>query len=228
MIFRMFAAALAAGLLAAILITGLQSIITTPMILQAEVYEAADTSHDHGTTDNAQHETDWMPEQGMERLFYTFLANCGAGVGFALLLIVGMSFNLGALGGGRGVMWGIGGFAAFTLAPALGLPPGVPGLAVPDEQIAQVWWVMTTVLSGVGLAAMVFGKSYVLKFLGMVLLVLPHVLGAPVGSGESQVPAELAARFSASSIVLSAIFWVMIGYFSGLLFWRIGEKFRDT
>ena len=108
MVFRLFSAALIAGLLSAALITGLQALITTPMILHAETYEITDPAHEHG-------HADWKPAEGTERMLYTLLANCGAGVGFALLLVVGLSFDSAAASGVRGVIWGTAGFGVFTL-----------------------------------------------------------------------------------------------------------------
>jgi len=223
MVFRVFATALAAGLLSAILITALQSVTTAPMIVEAETYEVASPGHDHATHDHDA-EVPWMPADGLERMLYSLLANFGAGVGFSLLLIVGLTFDLPAVGAGRGVLWGTAGFAVFTLAPALGLPPGVPGLAVPDEQAAQLWWLGTVLFSAAGLGALVFGKTSVFKVLGLLLLVAPQLWGAPHAMGESLAPATLAARFAATSIVLSAVFWLAIGYFSGAIFARLGAQ----
>ncbi|MBL6932872.1 MAG: CbtA family protein [Rhodospirillales bacterium] len=230
MVFRMFAAALAAGLLSAVLITGLQSFITAPLILEAETFEEVAPAHNHdghshGDATAQPSWAPWAPEDGLERQLYTLLANCGAGIGFALLLVVGLSFDLPALSARRGVMWGVAGFSVFTLAPALGLPPGAPGMPTPDEQAAQIWWLLTVLLSGAGLGSMAFGKSFVIKALGAVLMVLPHLWGAPpLNAIDSQLPPELAARFAASSIVLSAVFWVMMGYLSGLFFSKLGER----
>jgi len=223
MVFRVFAAALAAGLLSAILITGLHSVTTAPLILEAETYEVAVPGHDHSAHDHGA-DIPWMPADGMERMLYSLLANFGAGVGFSLLLIVGLTFDLPAVSAGRGVLWGLAGFTVFTLCPALGLPPGVPGLAVPDEQAAQLWWLGTVLFSGAGIGCLVFGKSSIIKALGPMLLVLPHLWGAPPIMGESLVPATMAARFAAMSIVLGGVFWVVIGYFSGAIFARLGEK----
>jgi len=231
MVFRMFATALVAGLLAAVLITGLQALITTPMILQAESYEITDPTHDHGAHDHGDHEhgpADWSPAEGTERMLYTLLANVGAGVGFALLLVVGLSFEKASVGTGRGILWGIAGFAVFTLAPNLGLPPELPGMPAGDLTARQIWWLATILLSAAGLGATVFGKASIIKVLGLVLLVLPHVWGAPHGVGDSEVPAELAARFTAATIVLSAVFWVMIGYFSSLIFARMGRNSAEA
>ncbi len=239
MIFRVFAAALAAGMIAAVLITGLQAIITIPMILEAETYETAGGGHDHGSHDHGEstdehadastngeveEEEEWGPKDGMERLLYTLLANCVAAIGYALLLVVGLTFDKSSASAERGIVWGIAGFAIFTLAPSLGLAPELPGMPAGDLAKRQIWWIATVLFSGAGLGAAVFGKSAVIKILGLVLLVLPHVWGAPHGVGESDVPAELAARFAASTVVLNAVFWVMIGYFSGLIFARLGKK----
>ena len=85
-------------------------------------------------------------------------------------------------------------------------------------------WLATILLSAIGLGITVFGKTPVIKILGLVLISLPHIWGAPHASGDSDIPPELAAQFAASAIVLSALFWVMIGYFSSLFFNWIDEK----
>ena len=88
-----------------------------------------------------------------------------------------------------------------------------------------MWWLVTVGLSGAGIATMVFKRSFFLKALGMVFLVIPHLWGAPpLMTGETQVPANLAVAFSVSSIVLSAVFWIVIGYLSGLVFARLGSN----
>ncbi len=226
MIFRVFAAALAAGVLAAILITGLQHFITAPMIFEAETYETADVNHDNAAP--PAEEQAWTPAPGMERLLYTLLANLVAAIGFSLLVIVGMTFDPPLASAGRGVLWGMAGFAVFTLAPNLGLAPELPGMLAAALKERQIWWLAAVVFSAGGLGSMIFGKSLIVKALGPVLLVLPHLWGAPHIAAESRVPAELAARFSASTIVLSAVFWVVIGYFSGLIFSRLGERRQDA
>ena len=88
-----------------------------------------------------------------------------------------------------------------------------------------MWWLVTVELSGAGIAIMVFKHLFFLKALATVLLVLPHLWGAPpLMTGETQVPANLAVAFSVSSIVLSAVFWIVIGYLSGLVFARLGSN----
>jgi cobalt transporter subunit CbtA len=238
MIFRIFFSALAAGLLSAVLITQIQAFVTTPMIIQAETYETSSGGHDHSThnhdeaqndkeeqvaSDDAQQE-EWGPQDGLERHAYSFLANLAVGIGFSLLLIVGLTFEKAPFGASRGVLWGFAGFAVFTMAPNLGLPPELPTMPAADLTARQIWWLATILFSAAGFGITVFGKSTIIKILGLVLLALPHIWGAPHATGDSGVPPELAAHFAASTIVLSALFWVMIGYFSSLVFNWVGEK----
>ena len=96
---------------------------------------------------------------------------------------------------------------------------------VPDEQAAQIWWLVTVGMSGANIVTMVFGSSFIIMAFGMVFLVLPHLWGAPPPmNGETQVPANLAVIFSVSSIVLSAVFWIVIGHMSGLVFAQLGSN----
>ena len=238
MIFRIFFAALAAGLLSAVLITQIQAFVTTPMIIQAETYETSSGGHDHSThnhneaqkdkeeqvvSDDAEQE-EWGPQDGLERQAYSFLANLVVGIGFSLLLIVGLTFEKAPFRASRGVLWGLAGFAVFTMAPNLGLPPELPTMPAADLTARQIWWLATILLSAAGLGITVFGKSPIIKILGLVLMALPHIWGAPHVSGDSDVPPELAAQFAASTIVLSAVFWIMIGFFSSLVFNWVGRK----
>ena len=237
MIFRITFAALAAGLLSAVLITQIQAFVTTPMIIQAETYETSSGGHDHSTHNHNEEQNDkeeqaasddveqeeWGPQDGLQRQAYSFLANLVVGIGFSLLLIVGLTFEKGPFGASRGVLWGLAGFAVFTMAPNLGLPPELPTMPAADLTARQIWWLATILLSAAGLGVTVFGKPPI-KVLGLVLLALPHIWGAPHASGASDVPPELAAQFAASTIVLSALFWVMIGYFSSLVYNWVGEK----
>ena len=62
MIYRIFSSALVAGLLSALLITGLQALITTPLIIQAESFEISSPVDSSSTNEDATEE--WMPEDG--------------------------------------------------------------------------------------------------------------------------------------------------------------------
>ena len=65
----------------------------------------------------------------------------------------------------------------------------------------------------------------ILKGLGIVLIALPHLIGAPhPSSPESAVPAVLAAEFAARSVATMAVFWIVLGAAFG---WALGQS-RDA
>lgn len=237
MMYRMFASAIAAGVLAAVLITALQSFTTLPMIMQAETYEtpapamnlgamSMDTTkahaahgHDHGDGQA------WAPENGIERLTATLAANCATGIAFALLLVIGLTMGERKADLSKALLLAAGGFAAFTLAPSLGLPPELPGMPGADLVERQIWWAVTVASTLGALACFIYAKPAPLKLLGVVLLIAPHVWGPPpVMTDASAVPAILAAHFAASSITLNAVFWGLLGLFSAQAYARFAPK----
>jgi cobalt transporter subunit CbtA len=112
----------------------------------------------------------------------------------------------------QGLIWGLGGFVAFNLASALGLPPDLPGTEVASLEARQIWWLATVVLTSVGLAMLVFGPKVTWKAGGLVPMVLPHVLGAPrpeVAGGLA--PAEPEHQFVIASLATNAAVWLVLG-----------------
>jgi cobalt transporter subunit CbtA len=227
------ATALFAGILAGIAVTGIQQVTTVPLILQAEQYEAAAASphaDTHGRTDHSHDETTatregghthdegetWAPADGWERLFFTGLANVIAGTGFAFVLVACLTLWSGAVSGRTGVLWGLAGFAVFTLAPALGLPPELPATNAADLTARQVWWIGTAAATAIGLWLLIFPRKPLAAAGGIAALALPHLIGAPhLSEYSTVVPAELSAHFAAASIATSAIFWVCLGWLAG-------------
>jgi cobalt transporter subunit CbtA len=209
-----------AGLVAGLAMTGLQYLSTVPLILQAETYEnaGAGASHDHAETAHAHDhdEEGWAPADGFERSAFTALANVVTAIGFAILLVT-LSEILGGLAGWRqGVFWGLAGFSVFTLAPGLGLPPELPAMPAADLGARQLWWLATVLATGIGLALLVFWRSIPSAILAFLLIVAPHVVGAPKpASFETPVPAALAHDFVVAAVVTSLIFWVLLGGTAG-------------
>ena len=127
---RLVAVAALAGSLAGALLTVVHQVTTVPLILRAEVFEEAATrsrrdgwcerklGHVHGNEPAAA----WQPHDGFERIGVTALTDIATGIGFALLLVALSELCGQRLNWRRGLYWGLGGFAAVTLAPALGLP----------------------------------------------------------------------------------------------------------
>ncbi|PCI41068.1 MAG: cobalt transporter [Rhodospirillaceae bacterium] len=236
MMYRLFASAMAAGLLAAVLITSIEAFTTTPLILAAEELEiGAPVIHDQlqpeagdvdpNTVSHAHDPKAWAPADGLERFLYTVLANSVTGIAFALLLVVGLTVGEHKADQTKGLLLAMGGFATFTLGPVMGLAPELPAMPTVDLQARQIWWAFTVAFTFSGLTCLFWTKSSVLKVLGIIALVVPHIWGAPQPTTmASQVPATLAAHFAATSIVISALFWAMIGYFSPIFFERFKEK----
>jgi cobalt transporter subunit CbtA len=227
-IFRgiVFIAALA-GLVAGLAMTGMQFAGTVPLILKAETFETAAPAHDHGAHADGvaahEHEEEgWAPADGFERSAYTALGNVVTSIGFALLLLAASELAGGLAGWRQGLFWGLASFVVFTLAPGLGLPPELPAMPVAELSARQVWWVATVAATSIGLALLAFRRSLPVAILAVVLIVLPHLIGAPKPeSFESHVPHELAHDFVAIVTIVSLVFWAILGTTAGFIRGRI-------
>ncbi|MCJ2013380.1 CbtA family protein [Methylobacterium sp. J-076] len=242
MILRLLSAALAAGFLAAVVATGLQLSLTSPLILEAERYEQREPSraaevlprtlpivlahsgHDHAAPDAAP---EWQPAPGLQRMAFTGLATLVGGVGYALIL------GAVLLACGReptlqtGLAFALAGFASVALAPGLGLPPELPGQEAAPLLARQAWWAMTAVSTAMGLYLIGVRRSLIAILGGLVLIVAPHVVGAPqTPDGASELPAALAAQFAARSLAIGAVFWAMIGLGLGWAWQSFGSAGR--
>ena len=234
---RILITALLAGFLGGLGISVVQEFTTTPIILHAEQYESkgAPGGHKHSRIDStshpllhlaqakeshaAEHEA-WAPADGLERTLYSTLANILTGIGFALMLVAGIALSGRDVDGRSGVLWGIAGFAVINLAPALGLPPEVPGAMAAELGARQGWWLACVVATAAGLWMLIFLHGGVWIACGLAALALPHLVGAPQPAHMGgAVPPELAGHFVAASIVTAAIFWCALGWLSGT-FWR--------
>ena len=86
-------------------------------------------------------------------------ANLVTAIGFALLLVAASEFAGGIAGWRQGLLWGLAGFAVFTLAPGLGLPPELPAMPAAELGARQVWWFGTVAATAAGLALIAFRRS---------------------------------------------------------------------
>jgi len=246
---RLFVSAIAAGVLAGLIISAIHQFTTVPIILHAESFENEAARAETVTVDRAipvgfplgnpafpsdprhlfahggeTHDGNpaWAPRDGAERIAFTVMTTVLTGIGFALVLVAGMMVRGKTVDFRRGVMWGAGGFVAFTLAPTMGLAPEVPGAAAADLVARQIWWISTAITALAGLWMLVFTPGTAWKVAGVVLLAAPHVVGAPhpheLGTGGA--PAELAAQFAATSIATAAVFWALLGGFAGYFLGR--------
>ncbi|MET7243842.1 CbtA family protein [Methylobacterium sp. EM32] len=221
---RLLAAALVAGFLAACVASVLQFALTSPLILAAEKYETAESvapakhafanplivlahaGHDHGA------EPQWQPAPGLPRLAFTALATLVSGVGYALLLGAVLVATGRAVTPSEALKFGIGGFLAASLAPAVGLPPELPGAAAAALESRQLWWVATALATATGLYLVAIRRGPAAIAVGLALIVAPHIWGAPHGPEEiSAMPPVYAAQFAARSLAVAFAFWAVLG-----------------
>ena len=234
MIGRVFLAALLAGIAAGLFYGAIQHLRLTPLILEAEKYEkAGGHTHDHAAmattkeaapaqstsqveTPPAAEDEGWAPADGAERTLYTFLASILNGTGFAAIL-AGVSLLSGVrITPRNGLLWGIAGFFAVHLAPAAGLAPELPGMPAADLLSRQVWWVGTIIATAVAIWLFTQREEAWAKVAAIVLVALPHVIGAPQApTHESGVPPGLTTEFAANALAAAALLWVAIGVFLG-------------
>jgi cobalt transporter subunit CbtA len=229
----MFRRVLLAGILAGLaagLVLGLFHIARlTPLIVAAEAYETAAPAHADAAGPAAA-EPEWAPQPGLPRALFTLLADLVIGAGFGLLLCGGFAIRQAMAGAAvdarEGVLWGLAGFASFALAPALGLPPALPGSELAAVAARQGWWLATALATAAGLATLAFAARPRWRGLGIALVLLPHLVGAPqAGPAAHGVPAALAAQFVAASLTAAALFWVVLGGGAGWIYarlWRDG------
>lgn len=240
------------ALLGGLTITGLQLLVTVPIILEAETYEGGEHAHEgvpvadpaagaianetatdtggafsrlYQSVHSFQHaESDWAPEDGWQRTGSTLVANILVAMAFSLLLVAGFSLRPG-LRWSEGLLWGIGGYATFFVLPALGLPPEIPGSFAADLVPRQGWWLMTVVFSGVGLVLIVFPRQWAWKIAGAALVLAPHLLGAPqpeVHGGTA--PAALANAFVWGTAFVNGAFWLLLGGLGAWTFLKMASR----
>jgi len=222
MIMRVLLAAIIAGMLAGAVAGAFQIWRVSPLIIAAEVYEnQGDTgaAHSHDASQPADHShgeaaESWGPEDGFERTAYTLLANLIMGVGFAFVMAAAVMFTGRAITTQNGVIWGLVGFLVFTLAPTTGLAPELPGMPAAELVPRQLWWWGTAIATGCGIALIALQDKMAVKALGVALMAVSHLIGAPHPEViDSAVPATLAADFAANSLAMMATGFMGAGVF---------------
>lgn len=236
---RLFFVALLAGSLSGLAVTAIHQVGAVPIILEAEIYEKSAEEHGHpgiaheqanhdeaamaqaaAVAEEHSHDSEaWEPQDGLERTTYTALADVLTGIGFALVLVAGYTLRGQDMDWRKGLFWGLAGFAAFTLAPTLGLPPEVPGTEAAPLVPRQVWWIATVAMTGGGLAVLAFRREALWAVAAVVLIALPHLLGAPQPAEHHSVaPEALAHRFVVTAVLSSLLFWLCLGGTTGYLY----------
>jgi len=234
------------GLLAGSVLTVVQAWQVVPIIQGAEFYErAAETplapfrtveGHSHASPAVNGAADAWAPADGFERTAFTLLANVLTAIGLSLVILAAMVVTINLRRNGAtgldwryGLIWGAAGYTVFWLAPALGLPPEIPLAAAAPLEDRQLWWIFAVVCTAVGLAGLAFGKSR-WRWTAMLLLVVPHLVGAPhpevamfaEQSPEAAAALEVLARqFIGATAIANAVLWVVLGLAGGWALPRI-------
>lgn len=220
---RIATSALYAGVLAGLVTGALQLVFVQPVLLHAELYELGELTHFGREAVKAQQEFGGIDpvrdglSMGVTALVYT---------GYAFLLVAAMA--LATMRGTtvtarQGIVWGIAGFIAVQFAPAFSLAPEVPGVGTTDVYVRQAWWFFTTGAAAVALWLIAFGRHWAHWFLAVVLLAVPHAIGAPEPDYfAGAAPPELAAHFASRALGVGLVAWVLVGTLAGY-FWSRSE-----
>jgi cobalt transporter subunit CbtA len=217
-------AGIIAGLFAGAVGFTVQALKVTPLIHKAEIFEA---------TAKARARLSGKPagsvvlaaagqRHSLVRAGLTLAASLLTGAGFGLLLAGAIAFSGRDPTVMEGLLWGFAGFAIFTLAPALVLPPHLPGMAESALAIRQLWWLGAAGATGVGLGLIAFAGHWPARALGLALLALPFIADGPAAAtgADATLPPALVAAFGAASMAASAAFWAVLGIAMSLVLSR--------
>ena len=227
MLYRLLITGLISGVVAGAVATIFHFFMVQPLILEAEKYEIQSsvvaTPEEPSRTHS--HETQVLGG-GIMRSTFTFMANVIVGIAFGILLATGLTLYGRTIGWIEGIGWGVSGFLAFSLLPALGLPPEAPGSATTELFPRQVWWLSTAFSSAIGIALIVFNSQYLWKAAGITALIVPHLIGAPKPNpgAVGSVPPELAAHFVVNTLFFTAVMWLILGIVSSYVLQRLNAN----
>lgn len=226
MLQRFLISALFAGAAAGLIAGLLQLAFVQPVLLHAELYESGQLVH-FGTGEVASAHPQ-LPGFDAARDLLSVVFTMLIYTGYAMLMLAAMSIaeERGArIDGRKGVLWGVAGFVAFHFAPGMSLPPEVPGVAAADVAARQIWWFATAGSAAIAMMLIGFGRSWVAWGAAILLLAMPHVIGAPEPSQfAGPVPTEIGALFAARAFGVGLAAWVLLGSFAGYFWQREGEN----
>ncbi len=229
-------AAIAVGVITGIVYGLFQQTQINPIIYGAEEYEVTDAplAHSHNTDAAANVEAQepeeaWSPEDGAQRITSTMVANITIAIAYALVMISLMALhdaksNKPKISAKQGAVWGIAALIALFIAPALfGLHPEVPGTVAAELINRQQWWMFCAGISVTGIAVLYYSANK-FKFIGIILLAAPHIVGAPLPESHGfantapeavSALSQLTSEFFLMTSIGMALFFILLGSLSG-------------
>lgn len=249
---RLIWSALATAVVVGSVQTGVQRWQAAPLILAAEVYEEQKAeapaptellkapAHAEGVAHAHEHEhehgaaKEWEPENGAERIGWTWVANILHAFSMALLVFAVMGVWLHQRGTALASLPLAGlvaaaGWLSFHFWPSLGLHAEVPGMEAAPLHARQLWWVLAVGSAALACAVLGFARAPWRWAAATVLLALPFAVGAPQLQGDplagysAQAHAaleQLGAQFIWATTWVSLSFWTSMGLVGGLAFQR--------
>lgn len=222
---RILTSGLLAGAAAGLIASLLQLYFVQPVLLHAELYESGELVHFGAETVSAHQDVGgFEPLRDGLSVAFTIAIYCG----YALVLVAAMSLAARrgvAVTARQGIVWGIAGFVAVQLAPGFTLAPEVPGVAAADVYARQAWWFATVAGAAIALWLIAFGTSWLAWGIAAILLLAPHVVGAPAPDAfTGPVPTELGALFASRAFGVGLVAWVLVGLFAGYFWHRDAER----
>ncbi len=223
---RILVSALFAGFLAGLIAALLQLVFVQPVLLHAELYESGALKHFGDAGEGGA--TAATPGIDLERDGLSVLFTALTYTGFAFLLVAAMAlaedrgFRITVR---QGLVWGVAGFVAVQLAPALGAPPELPGSAAAEIGPRQIWWFGTVGATAAGLALVAFGRGWAFWASAAALLLAPHVIGAPHPDDFfGPAPPELASLFAARALGTGLAAWTLLGLLAAYFWLRESKR----
>ncbi|MCF7701960.1 cobalt transporter [Loktanella sp. M215] len=201
--------ALLAGAAAGVAAGVLHLVFVQDILLSAEVFE----------TRSEQAPAALLTMRNALTIMVMVVLYCGYGV----ILVALMAFRGQAgdrIDARSGLLWGIAGFAVVMLAPAFSLPAQLPGATETELAMRQIWWVIFVLSAAGGAWILAYGKTPGQWAVAALLLVAPHLVGPRLPDVlTGSAPMELAALFTARSLGVGLLTWIVLGMVAGAV-WR--------
>ena len=229
MITKSITTVLLSGFIVGLIYTVMQILMITPLIISAEKYELSEVPADFKIEDSEgiskeeiayhKYSGNWINSILNIRNFYTSISNIVTAIAFSMILISVFLMRGKLVNFNSGIIWGVAGFSIFSLAPALGLPPELPGMSAAALESRQIWWIGTVTATAVSIGIFSECKTILPKIAALAIIISPHIIGAPHPFVfESNVPAELSAQFAVMTLFTSAFFWLILGGTTGYFY----------